>query len=116
ISTAMESCPHPPTYEKFLCVQPFMFEHNCTIYFGMPEDNKAILQRLWQESPFRLSDKAKDAAARLFRPDRTAITFTLSEVEKRKFEKALAFLHKLGFTENVEWNFVDPKDDEAFGF
>lgn len=74
------------------------------------------LKSLWERAPARLNPSSANLASRLFRPDRTAITFTPTPVEQAKFDRALAFLRKIGVDREVEWNFVDPEDGEAYGF
>jgi hypothetical protein len=75
-----------------------------------------LIESIWRESPFRLNESWRNYSAWRFDADHDATKFELSPLELHKFNKALAFIKKLGFDQTVVWNFVDPKDNEAFGF
>lgn len=75
-----------------------------------------MLQNFWNTSPISLGRNWQARAARIFKVDDTQMTFELNPTEKTKFEKALSFMKKLGYTYDLEWNFVNPKDSEAYGF
>lgn len=90
--------------------------HYGTAHYHFSETAKAVLQKFWNESPNLLNASSSYAAEQLFKPDDSAIEFELSPGEKEKFSRAYAFIRQLGCTQDIEWVFVDPKDETTFGF
>jgi hypothetical protein len=75
-----------------------------------------LVEKIYQEAPFRLNESWRQFSSWYFRPDHDATRIELTPEQKIKFSRALSFIKKFGFDTDVEWNFVDPKDNEAYGF
>lgn len=105
--------------QKFFLAMPeigFAEWSSAPYYGGLGPHAVEVLKELWERVPHKLHPAAHRIAAHLFRPDRSSMKFELTLVEKSKFDRALAFIQKLGFDKEVDWGFVNPDDAELFGF
>lgn len=96
--------------------QSLLAAHSIASPWEMEERAKSILKNLWDEKPFSLNEPTRELANSMFKPDDSATEFELSKAEQEKFSRALAFIRKLGCDHDIEWKFVDPKDNQTYGF
>jgi hypothetical protein len=80
------------------------------------ETFREVVKFYWENKSYMLHPKVHQWASTTFAAPASAKTWTLSPVENSKFEKALAFIKKLGFDKETPWTFVDPDDKTVYGW